>query len=1470
MRGICRASSRLVAGFTAALLLSIGLLVGGAAPAAAEVAPISQRSATAVTADALPTTQINGVVWDQVIVGDTVYAGGQFTSARPAGSPVGTNETPRNNLLAYNIRTGNLITTFAPNVNGQVKALAVSQDRTRLYIAGTFTQVNGVNRYRVAAFDLATGALVSNFAPAPNTTVNSIAVTPTAVYIGGAFTKVGAVDRLRLAAFSPANGALLNWGPAADATVQSVLPTPDRSRILIAGSFANLNGTTALGLGAIDSTTAATLPWTANTVVQNYGSSAAMLKLRTDGTTVYAVGYWFGGAGNFEGVLAADPNSGDVKWLADCHGDTYDVTPMNDVVYSVSHWHHCTNIGGYPDTNPRNAWYYANALTKETRGTVAHNDQCCYYDFYGYGAPAMVNWFPTLQAGTFTGKSQAAWSAAATNEYLVLGGEFPSVNGVPQYGLVRFAIPSLAPKKQGPRVAGAPFNPSVLAVRNDAARIAWRANHDRDDQVLTYSVYRSGTAAPIHTTDATSQFWNRPTLSFTDTGLTPGGTYRYRVTARDPDGNTVTSDNVSVTLPQQVDPYVSAVIEDGASNYWRLNNSSSPYTDVVGGLHQNAGAGVSPTSAGALSMADGSLDFNGTEAGQTGAASAIPGPNTFSVEAWIKTTTTSGGKIVGFGDTASGSSSNYDRHLYMENGGRITYGIHPGHVEIVRSTKAYNDGQWHHLVGTTSPSGSTLYIDGVRVGTNGGGIGAQPFTGFWRLGGDNLNGWPDQPRSAYFAGTIDEVAVYPTALSGTQARDHYVKSGRSLTPPPAPTDAYGKAVYADDPSLYWRLNEAGGTTAADVTPNTSDGTYSGGVAYQAPSAVAEPPYGVNFNGTDAGVGSNDSFGNPSNYSTEVWFKTTTGNGGKLIGFGDQRTGLSGNYDRHVYMEHSGQLTFGVWTGDANVIHSPKAYNDGKWHHVLASQSTSSGMKLYVDGELVGTHPQTGAQPYSGYWRIGGDSPWAASAYFAGTLDEAAVYTSVLSAERVKAHYEASPVAANAAPTAAFSYECTERSCAFDGAPSSDSDGTIVAYAWDFGDGATSDQAKPSHTYATNGTYNVKLTVTDDRGKTSSVTKAVAARQNSAPVADFSAECQALTCSVDASSSTDPDGDALSYAWEFGDGGSGTGRTASHTYASAGDYTITLTVTDPDGATSRKTTAATVSSAPNQAPTAAFTISGSGLAKSFDATGSSDSDGTIESYAWNFGDGTTGTGQTPSRTYSGTGIYTVTLTVTDDDGEQDSVSKQVVVGGNVLAADVFNRNVTRWGTADQGGTYTYSGSTFATDGESGTIRIASAGASATASLSGVSARDVDVVADVALDSIATGGGTYTSFLVRKVGTSDYRLALRHLTGGKLALSLTKTVNGTSTSLRSVSLTEPTYQPGDKIRVRLTVTGNGTTTLAARAWRVGTAEPASSQVTATDTTTSLQTAGSFSLIGYLSASATVAPVTFSIDNLLLTGT
>lgn len=167
--------------------------------------------------------------------------------------------------------------------------------------------------------------------------------------------------------------------------------------------------------------------------------------------------------------------------------------------------------------------------------------------------------------------------------------------------------------------------------------------------------------------------------------------------------------------------------------------------------------------------------------------------------------------------------------------------------------------------------------------------------------------------------------------------------------------------------------------------------------------------------------------------------------------------------------------------------------------------------------------------------------------------------------------------------------------------------------------------------------------------------------NQAPVAAFTSTCNQSTCTFDGTGSTDPDGSIASYAWDFGDGDQGTGATPQHVFGDTDTYSVKLTVTDNEGATATITQNVAVVAPPNQDPTAAFTANCTGATCAFDAGGSSDPDGSIDTYAWDFGDGTTGTGATPSRTYSGaSGARTVTLTVTDNRGATDSASRTVNV------------------------------------------------------------------------------------------------------------------------------------------------------------------------------------------------------------------
>ncbi|WP_130011476.1 PKD domain-containing protein [Serinicoccus sediminis] len=555
--------------------------------------------------------------------------------------------------------------------------------------------------------------------------------------------------------------------------------------------------------------------------------------------------------------------------------------------------------------------------------------------------------------------------------------------------------------------------------------------------------------------------------------------------------------------------------------------------------------------------------------------------------------------------------------------------------------------------------GLTVSLDGSSSSDDG-----QIVSYTWNLGDGTSS------TGATVEHTYDRTGTYQVSLRVRDDQGSFATVTQDVeVSVPLPTDFYGAAVMADEPDLYWRLDETSGTFAQDSSQSDRAGVYQGGVTKdQAGALVDNSGRAASFNGSDGVVvGSPDTAVNdPGEFSVETWFSTTSTRGGKLIGFGNAASGLSSSYDRHIYMRNNGTLTFGVWTGAENTITSTDAYNDGQWHHVVGVQGPA-GMALYVDGELVGTHPQTDAQAYTGYWRIGGDRVWsgASSGYLQGSLDEAAVYSTPLSAARVAAHYAAG-TAQNAAPTAEFTASTDDLAVSLDASASADEDGEIVGYAWDYGDGETGEGVTTTHTYAEDGTYEVTLTVTDDRGGEATSTQSVSVQgpPNVDPTAQFTTSTDDLAVSLDASASADEDGEIVGYAWDFGDGETGEGVTTTHTYAQAGTYEVTLTVTDDRGGEATTTQDVTVAVQPNIEPTAAFTADTDLLEVSVDASSSVDEDGEIVSYVWDFGDGGVGEGVTAAHTYASAGTYEVTLTVTDDEGAEVSVSEDVTVSESV--------------------------------------------------------------------------------------------------------------------------------------------------------------------------------------------------------------
>ncbi|EWY41845.1 hypothetical protein N825_24365 [Skermanella stibiiresistens SB22] len=224
----------------------------------------------------------------------------------------------------------------------------------------------------------------------------------------------------------------------------------------------------------------------------------------------------------------------------------------------------------------------------------------------------------------------------------------------------------------------------------------------------------------------------------------------------------------------------------------------------------------------------------------------------------------------------------------------------------------------------------------------------------------------------------------------------------------------------------------------------------------------------------------------------------------------------------------------------------------------------------------------------------------------------------------------------------------------DGGSSYDIDGGITDYAWDFGDGTKAAGRTVEHAFEKPGTYRVGLEVRDDAGVANSVGRAaLRVVVNDPPVAAAGPDRRVAVGEViafDASGSVDRDGVLIDHAWDFGDGAKGDGPRVTYAYRNPGTYRVGLVVTD-ESRTSTNTGEDDLTVVVNAPPVADAGPDQLVTASEvhFDGGGSSDPDGVVARYDWDFGDGSTGTGRTPSHVYRKVGAYVVRLTVTDDSG-----------------------------------------------------------------------------------------------------------------------------------------------------------------------------------------------------------------------------
>jgi PKD repeat protein len=447
-------------------------------------------------------------------------------------------------------------------------------------------------------------------------------------------------------------------------------------------------------------------------------------------------------------------------------------------------------------------------------------------------------------------------------------------------------------------------------------------------------------------------------------------------------------------------------------------------------------------------------------------------------------------------------------------------------------------------------------------------------------------------------------------------------------------------------------DSASATASANVSINVSAGPALSANAGASPTS-GQAPLTVNFTGTASGGRS------PYTY---YWT------------FGDGQSSNAQN-PSHIYS------AAGNFTSNLTVTDSASAIASSSVN--LSVSSTPSLIASANASPTSGQAPLTanfsgsasgGTSPYTYYWTFGDgqssnvQSPshtYSTAGNFTATLSvtdsasrtaNATVNITVTAKAPLSAAITASPTSGQIPLTVNFTGNASG------GTPP-------YSYSWNFGDGLSSTAQNPSHTYSIAGTYTATFTVTDSASTAAnaSVIIVVSNKNPLDPAAQFSANpsqgTPPLQVNFDASASYSPNGNISSYEWDFGDGSRGSGKIVSHIFKNRGKFSVVLRVTDSSMRSGTATGEVVVYTKPTALFTTYFLSGRAPRILGFDASPSSDSGGTIVSYKWSFGDGTSGNGKTVIHTFRKNGSYAVTLTVTNDQGYASEVSKTITVNGS---------------------------------------------------------------------------------------------------------------------------------------------------------------------------------------------------------------
>lgn len=484
-RGATARVRRLAAALTV-LALAVGGMVLTRAPAAAAVDDRTPANGWRPS---------GGTAYALARAGDMVIIGGTFTSMVSA---TGTTAS-RSRLAAVSASTGALL-PWAPNPNGEVRAVAVSADGQTVYVGGTFTSIGGATRANLGAV-LATTGRATSFAADTNATVRTLLVHGSSLFVGGIFYRVRGNDRGGGAELDPTTGALKPWNPRTNYGTYAIEPAPDGSGLYVGGPFTTVGGVARSFVAKVATGTGNLLPWTSGSTCQDALNPCVVYAIRADPTEVFL---GMGGPGGRVTDLVAA--TGRQRWWTGGDGDVQTLVLSGTRVYGGGHFEATTN--GVPRAG----------LVSLDRSTGAVLDDLDSQVLGGTGV----------------------WSLLEDGDRLRFAGQFSTVDGAAVGRYSSFPIVPDPPDTTPPTVPGNLRSPAPLA---DGVTLTWSASSD-DTATVAYRVSRDG--VPVGTTAV---------ATFKDFGVTASTTYRYEVVAADASGNlsapralTLTTEDAAPTL----------------------------------------------------------------------------------------------------------------------------------------------------------------------------------------------------------------------------------------------------------------------------------------------------------------------------------------------------------------------------------------------------------------------------------------------------------------------------------------------------------------------------------------------------------------------------------------------------------------------------------------------------------------------------------------------------------------------------------------------------------------------------------------------------------------------------------------------------------------------------------------------------------------------------------------------------------